>query len=513
MHYNVFRKQKRQQSSDNGVTWVDVVPAEYQKGSFIRENTTCSEDDSVQEIFKWDDDNLLVTQNDGLTWESTGVEREDSMSDAPDSVKEINGRATYHVEVEYNEYFCVQIPDIEGMIGWQLDVYENEDRTGTKSALAGFSNNTPIALKRSNNIAFNFDDVDDLSYQYTVNKLVPFRCKAQGGTTFYFTFMAFGNNGSSIIYQTNNVSVVHDYNPPHYDDRGVRNEESNEPTRRVPVDYNSYYLYQKYARSSTLVGENWYPAFPFEYSASTEVAVQNDPECGYVSPTFLQYRWIDTDGIICDEVSDEPVYSWQETGSHLCYGGSSYAVECYMVSYNGGLTWSPVPPPEYRKGRLIQANSDECNQTVEVLYRVSKSSLGSTFKVISSTAGIESAVLDGDVEIPVNNGYMDTSWLADGSTGFTLTFTIPSGYMQDELFSGIGFIQTVTLRQGVTYIGDKCFYGTTLSDFYVYGKSVYLGDSALPSSISAIYVPSDRVAYYKSAYHWSSYSSIISSMS
>ena len=42
MANNLYRKQKRQYSTDNGVTWKDVTPPVYQVGELIEENSDCS---------------------------------------------------------------------------------------------------------------------------------------------------------------------------------------------------------------------------------------------------------------------------------------------------------------------------------------------------------------------------------------------------------------------------------------------------------------------------------------
>ena len=52
MANNLYRKQKRQYSTDNGVTWKDVTPPVYQVGALIEENSDCStEAGSIQ--YRW----------------------------------------------------------------------------------------------------------------------------------------------------------------------------------------------------------------------------------------------------------------------------------------------------------------------------------------------------------------------------------------------------------------------------------------------------------------------------
>lgn len=510
MHYNIYRKQKKQESRDGGVTFTDVIPAEYRKGDFIMSATTCSER-NVNQVERWVDDTLYISPDAGISWESTGIEREDSMQDAPEDVLRINNRQYYPVEVEYNEYFKVLLPeDLSGSSYVVLFIYDNRDRTGTPYGQLAVStdNYQCINLTRSGFKWITTGSTATLPEEQFMERTLNFRCRQEGGMTAYLTLQVYDSpTNQTLLYKTNNVEILH--NARSVSERTLSSPSQTRNLRTTP-DYNSYYLWQKQVKAP--IALNWSWKYPFEYSASTEVAVVNDPSCGYVEEDPVIYRWIDTEGIICDEVDDNPIYQWNEINSHLCVGGDAYAVEVYQVSYDGGLTWSNVYPSEYRKGRLIEADSDECNSTVDIYYRVSKSSLGEKFRVISELSGIQTAVMDYDYEVPINDGYIQTDWIPDGSTGFTLTFTIPSGYMPAELFKSVGFISTATLRKGVSFIGDQCFWGTTLSDLTVYGNSVYLGSDALPSSITSIQVPSDRVTYYQGSYHWSAFANKISAI-
>lgn len=511
MHYKVYKKQQKQVSLDNGSTWNDVVPAEYRKGDYIKDNTICSETEEVNQIHRWSaDDKFEISTDNGISWTETGEERESSMDDAPDDVKRINGREEpkYPITVDYNERFKVLLPDdLSGSTYIALFIYDTPERNTYPIGQLGCSSDLHynVNLTKSDFEWITTGGTATPPEDQFVDRALNFRCRKQGGITVYLTLsvMVAPYNQTRLL-ETNNVEILH--NTRSVPERTLSSPSQTVNLRTTP-DYNSYYLYQKQVKAP--IALNWSWAWPFEYSASTEVAVENDKSCGYVEPEQPIYRWVDTSGIICDEVSDEPIYAWREADGFLCIGANKYATEVYSVSYNGGLTWSIVSPAEYRKGRIISSNADECNKTVEIYYRVSKSSLGSTFKVINELSDIQTAVVDFDYEIPIENGYIDTSWIPDDSTGFTLTFTIPSGYMQDELFSGIGFIQTATLRKGVTYIGNKVFYGTTLSDLNVYSDAPYLGDSALPNTINRITVNQGRKQWFDSAYHWSNYASKI----
>ena len=116
MANNLYRKQKRQYSTDNGVTWKDVTPAVYQVGALIETNSDCSAaSGSIQ--YRWfaydiSDQytcdtttftkyNLEVLQYsyDGITWLNTTETRQGSQ------------RETNSCDCGYTEYKWVLEPD------------------------------------------------------------------------------------------------------------------------------------------------------------------------------------------------------------------------------------------------------------------------------------------------------------------------------------------------------------------------------------------------------------------
>lgn len=117
MANNLYRKQKRQYSTDNGVTWKDVEPPVYQVGALIEENSDCStEEGSVQyRWFTYDIDeqytcdtekhikyNLEVLQYsyDGRIWQNTTETRRGSQMQS--NSFECGYIAYEYREVEYN---------------------------------------------------------------------------------------------------------------------------------------------------------------------------------------------------------------------------------------------------------------------------------------------------------------------------------------------------------------------------------------------------------------------------
>ena len=99
MANNLYRKQKRQYSTDNGVTWKDVTPPVYQVGALIEENSDCStEAGSIQyRWFSYDiSDNytcdttshtkynleVLQYSYDGMIWQNTTETRRGSQMES-----------------------------------------------------------------------------------------------------------------------------------------------------------------------------------------------------------------------------------------------------------------------------------------------------------------------------------------------------------------------------------------------------------------------------------------------
>lgn len=501
MHYNIYRKQKKQESRDGGVTFTDVIPYEYQKGAFIMSATTCSER-NVNQVERWVDDTLYISPDAGISWENTGIEREDSMEDAPEDVLRINNRQYYPVEVEYNEYFKVLLPeDLSGSTYIALFIYGTPKRDERPIGQLAASPDYYQCINLTTSDFQWVTDGDITPDEQFIERALNFRCRHEGGMKAYLTLKVYVSPTSqTLIYETNNVEILHDTRS--VPERTLSSPSQTRNLRTIP-DYNSYYLYQKQVKSD--VDINWQWKYPFEFSASTEVAVVNDKSCGYVEEDPVIYRWIDTEGIVCDEVEDEEMYAWRETGGFLCIGGNKYAVEVYSVSYNGGLTWSIVSPPEYRKGRLISTNADDCNGGVDVLYVASYASLPDQIPVINPTANITSAVLDGDIAVDIVDGKMSKEWLEDGATGFTLNFVFTNGYLQDRLWKDIPNITSVTTRARVSFFGDEVFGGTNLATLDVYANAPYCSPSALPSTINEIIVNSGRKQWFDSAYGWSAY--------
>ena len=161
----------------------------------------------------------------------------------------------------------------------------------------------------------------------------------------------------------------------------------------------SYYTEQKYY--SVDGGNTWIAVLPAEYQKSTTIRSQNDEDCGYVPDTNTTYRWVVTNGYVCDgtskytkekrqystdginwfDVSPEeiqkgtliqtnstdcgyvaPITQWVGTDQTVCQGYDKYVIQKEQISYDGGTTWTDTG--DTRIGNLIESNSYDCDYGV-----------------------------------------------------------------------------------------------------------------------------------------------------
>ena len=132
--------------------------------------------------------------------------------------------------------------------------------------------------------------------------------------------------------------------------------------------YTSYWLYQKWI---TYDGTNWVPSYPPVYSASSVVAYDPDPDCGYEGQVTAIYRWVE-DGYECvtETVEVQRMYRWYNNDETTCINGDLYQILQRQYSDDSGATWSNVDPAEYQTGSLIEEDSTECEQRIYVDYRL-----------------------------------------------------------------------------------------------------------------------------------------------
>lgn len=69
----------------------------------------------------------------------------------------------------------------------------------------------------------------------------------------------------------------------------------------------------------------------------------------------------------------EDVYRWLTIiGEYLCEGNDKYEKQKYQVSHDGGIIWEDVTPIQYKKGQLIESDSEDCGYAPQPQYRWQK---------------------------------------------------------------------------------------------------------------------------------------------
>ena len=117
-------------------------------------------------------------------------------------------------------------------------------------------------------------------------------------------------------------------------------------------------------------------------------------------------------------------------------------------------------------------------------------------------AGCKNTIIPDDVTNIDNNAF-------EGCSGLT-TITIPASVKSigSYAFENCYSLTTVTIPASVTSIGVNAFYYCeSLTSVIVHAPNCALGDYAFDEcdNLEAIYVPSDKVEYYKAAENWSTY--------
>lgn len=82
-------------------------------------------------------------------------------------------------------------------------------------------------------------------------------------------------------------------------------------------------------------------------------------------------------------------------------------------------------------------------------------------------------------------------------------------YIGPYAFSGCSGLSGAMHLNNVWYIGMGAFADTNISEILLDSYTCILGSNAIPSSVTAIKVPSSYVDAYKSSVGWSAYASII----
>ena len=288
--------------------------------------------------------------------------------------------------------------------------------------------------------------------------------------------------------------------------------------------------YNKEKQQYRVDGGAWIDTDPLETRRGSTVIEYNSQDCGYIPP---QYRWYQA-----------------PASDYLCSGTSKYYKEYYQVSNDGGQTWQNVTPVQTRQGALIENNSTDCGYNVLAgTVRYYTSSAGQIIDV----GGCQMATLtmpNGVTVYPASDGYDGYSMPLNGWNSCTFTLVpgittlgnIPVNTMQsawiinmslnggftklgDDCFNGNSNMRTLELPNTLTEIGWYSFDGctsltsitinaTTPPTFVEFAGGTTTLDTLMNANSNVVIkVPSSALNAYRTAAHWSTYSSRIQAIS
>ena len=388
VQYNKYERLRKQVSYDNGVTWTDVEPAEYQKGNLLEIN---SRDCGYNLVYQWDnqvmDGSIVsvekISYNDGSVWRPTGsVKVNGSLTDLEEAVAEFDGLEQY-------------MGDMDAAADDYVDSVENN--SGSE----------------------------------------------EGGSDS-------GSDGGS------------DGDP--------------DPGESEDNSYLSVYLYQKWVKHS---GQSAFvPKWPLEYSIEGEGGAvttrkDHDPECGYTPPYDPIYRWR-VDGYICVEEAVEVTtqYRWTDSGKYICLSGDKYALQIRQKSEDNGITWTDVEPKEYRRGDLIETDSTDCKNLIDVDYYFG--SAGEYTLALDRGGVVDDVWVDGD---NIDFSGQNITYTASGQGRHHVNFALRGTQVPSYMFASNTMLDTVNIPSKFTNIGYYAFRGCTyLRDLHMEGvASINIG--------------------------------------
>lgn len=245
-----------------------------------------------------------------------------------------------------------------------------------------------------------------------------------------------------------------------------------DPEPEQDSDDNSYlsvYLYQKWVKHSGQT--NFVPKWPIEYSiegdgGETTTRMDHDPECGYTPPYDPTYRWIE-DGYVCIEETVEitTLYRWADSGRYVCVNGDKYALLIRQKSEDNGITWTNVSPVEYRRGELIETDSTDCKNLIDVDYYFE--SAGEYTLALDRGGVVEDVWVDGN---NLDFSGQNIMYTASAQGRHHVNFSLSGNQVPSYMFASNTKLDTVNIPSKFTNIGYYAFRGCTyLRDLYLDG--------------------------------------------
>lgn len=252
-----------------------------------------------------------------------------------------------------------------------------------------------------------------------------------------------------------------------------------------------YYKQQKQVSYDS--GQTWSNVSPAEYQVG-RLKKRNSPDCQ----------------------EGETIIRWKVVpGDFLCEGKDKYQKEVEQYSTDGGYTWNFIYPTTYRKGSLIESNSEICDNKWEGHYADNSEPSPYCPPQYKWVEGIGCVSVD---PIKVIRCSTTSATLTQKEVSYN-PYTLVSGIIGDcvtsigaSVFDGCSGLTSINIPSGVTSIGLRAFYNcSSLTSVTVEATTPpTLGVNAFYSTNNCpIYVPAASVDTYKAASGWSYYAARI----
>ena len=181
-------------------------------------------------------------------------------------------------------------------------------------------------------------------------------------------------------------------------------------------------------------------------------------------------------------------------GEFLCDGKNKYEREIGQYSLNNGETWEFYYPSVYRLGKLLEENSEICNNKWEGYYYLGGDGCPSGYRFVEGRGCV--AVGGGGGGGSLNHRYIDpVKYIrCSSTTSTTLTqsdvayspYTLYEGYIGDcvtsigtQAFYQCRSLENIDIPSGVTSIGNYAFFEcSSLTNIVIPGSVTSIGNSA-----------------------------------
>ena len=226
--------------------------------------------------------------------------------------------------------------------------------------------------------------------------------------------------------------------------------------------------------------------------------------------------WVDTGvvniGDLIEENSTDCGYNEQWfvlTGDNnfICDGAAKYKKKEMKYTRDSGTTWNSFDPPKYEKGDLIEETSPDCvPPSMKVKY------VDGTTKYFANLTSIGEYTVSNKADaknVEIYDSVIEIGNFAFANCDSLTSISIPNSVTSigQYAFANCSSLNSITIPNSVTSIGQGAFYEcSSLRTMTVEAVTPpTLGNGAIPTTISRIYVPADSVDAYKKADVWKDY--------